>query len=429
MEQKQKLPAGNSIRDRVKELRRVPGSQLRANPKNWRKHPQEQRDALRAILNQIGFAGACLARELPDKSLELIDGHLRTEDAGDAPIPVLILDVTEQEADLLLATFDPLSSMAQTDAAQLQTLLSGLKPEGDALESMLRDLAAKNPLPVPESPADIDDIPEPPNEPITKPGDLWILGNHRLLCGDSTNEKDLGRLLEGRKAQVCFTDPPYGVSAGAKNRMLNTFQPSERCLIDIVDDDLSPGELEERLLPAFVNARKIAMADDCTLLVCSPQGGELSMMMMMMEKAGLKPRHVIIWKKNQPTFSMNRLDYDYQHEPILLTWGKRHKRPMRGSHKTSVWEVDKPRSSSDHPTMKPVELYVNAYLNHSDAGDSAFEPYAGSGTAFLAAEQTDRICLGVEIDPKFCDVTIQRWEKLTGKKATLENRERAEVKS
>ncbi len=142
------------------------------------------------------------------------------------------------------------------------------------------------------------------------------------------------------------------------------------------------------------------------------------MMMMMMQKAGLKPRHVLIWKKNQPTFSMGRLDYDYQHEPILLTWLKRHKRPMNGSHKTSIWEIDKPRKSADHPTMKPVELYANAFLNNSDAGDVAYEPYSGSGTAIIAAEQLHRRCFAMEISPLYCDVAIFRWEKLTGQKAT-----------
>jgi DNA modification methylase len=145
------------------------------------------------------------------------------------------------------------------------------------------------------------------------------------------------------------------------------------------------------------------------------------MMMMMMQAAGLKPRHVLIWKKNQPTFSMGRLDYDYAHEPILLTWLKRHKRPMGGAHKTSVWEVDKPRKSEDHPTMKPVELYVNAYLNNSDHGDNVADIYCGSGTAVIAAEQTKRRCFGMEISPAYVDVIVSRWQKFTGKTAVLES--------
>ena len=145
------------------------------------------------------------------------------------------------------------------------------------------------------------------------------------------------------------------------------------------------------------------------------------MMMMMMQKAGLRARHVLIWVKNQPTFSMGRLDYDYQHEPILLTWLARHKRPMLGEHRTTVWQIDKPRASPEHPTMKPVALYVNAYLNNSDSGDLVFDAYAGSGTAFIAAEQLCRRCYGLEIEPRYCDVIVARWEKFTGGKARLEN--------
>jgi DNA modification methylase len=132
-------------------------------------------------------------------------------------------------------------------------------------------------------------------------------------------------------------------------------------------------------------------------------------MMMMMMEANLKVRHVLIWKKNQPTFSMGRLDYDYQHEPILLTWGRRHKRPMRGMHKTSIWEIDKPRASPDHPTTKPIELYVNAYLNNSDEGDVVLDVYCGSGTAIMAAEQTGRAARCMEIEARYCDVAISRF--------------------
>lgn len=154
----------------------------------------------------------------------------------------------------------------------------------------------------------------------------------------------------------------------------------------------------------------MVMADDCTVFLTAPQGGDLGMMMMMMMKeAGLPIRHVLIWKKNAPTFSMGRLDYDYQHEPILLTWGKRHKRPMLGQHKTSVWEIAKPRASAEHPTMKPVELYENAYLNNSDSDDIAFEPYSGSGTAIIACQNLSRRCRAIEISPGYVGVALERF--------------------
>ncbi len=143
----------------------------------------------------------------------------------------------------------------------------------------------------------------------------------------------------------------------------------------------------------------------------------MMMMMMMMREAGLPIRHVLIWKKNAPTFSLGRLDYDYQHEPILLTWGKRHKRPMGGQYRTSVWDIDKPRANKEHPTMKPVELIANCLLNHSDKGDVIYDPFLGSGTSLIAGAQYDRRCYGLEIDPRYVNVTITRWEQFTGNKA------------
>lgn len=261
-----------------------------------------------------------------------------------------------------------------------------------------------------------DDAPPLPKEPKTTTGDLILLGRHRLLCGDSAKREDVDRALAGALPSLMFADPPYGVAIGAKNRMLNSFQEAGRNLTDIKDDALNPEALKAQLLPAFINAREIA-AEDCTFFVTAPQGGELGMMMMMMQEAGLRPRHVLIWKKNSPTFSMGRLDYDYQHEPILLTWCKRHKRPMQGKHKSSVWEIDKPRSSKEHPTMKPVELVGNALLNNSDPGDVIFDPYLGSGTTLIAAEQLNRTCCGIEISPAYCDVIVTRWETLTGQRA------------
>src|SRR5262249_28284679 len=143
----------------------------------------------------------------------------------------------------------------------------------------------------------------------------------------------------------------------------------------------------------------------------APQGGGLGMMMMMMQEAGLPIRHVLIWKKNFATFSLGRLDYDYQHEPILLTWGKRHKRPMKGPHRTSVWEIDKPRAAKEHPTMKPIELIGNALQNNSDPGDAVLDSFLGSGSTLIACEQLNRICYGMEIEPRYCHIIIERYKK------------------
>lgn len=411
-------------------LRKVLVADLADAPWNHRTHPQSQQEALDGAIDELGFYSYPDVYEAPGGILVLIDGHLRKSRilaryGPDAEIEVNVTDFDEAEAKKANLTKDPLAAMAETNAANLDQLLRECQTGSEALAKMLSDIASgagcewAKQVEVVE-----DEVPEPPVDPVTNPGDLWLLGEHRLLCGDSTQAEDVCRVLDGEKASCIFTDPPYGVSIAAKNRTLNKeaggkgVRPS-RNESNITDDDLSPEELEQRLLPAFVNVRELMMADDCALFVCSPQGGSLGMMMMMMQNAGLRARHVLIWVKNQPTFSMGRLDYDYQHEPILLTWLKRHKRPMKGEHRTTVWRINRPRSSSEHPTMKPVELYANAYLNNSDPGDTVADPYAGSGTAFIAAEQLGRRCFGIEISPVYCDVIVKRWEKLTGRKAEL----------
>ena len=237
-------------------------------------------------------------------------------------------------------------------------------------------------------------------------GQLWQIGAHRLLCGDSTNAEDVGRLMGGEKATLLFTDPPYGVSIGAKNRLLNSFQKAGRNLADIESDDESDVNLGEMLLSAFKLA-KAQLSDDGSVFVCSPQGGSLGLMMMMMRDAGLEIRHVLNWVKNSPTFSLGRLDYEYQHEPILFTWNKTHKRYRRGF-TTSTWSVDKPRHSAEHPTMKPVELPLNAILNHTDTDDIVLDPFGGSGTTMLAAQNTGRQCRMMELTPNYGAVILQR---------------------
>jgi len=261
-----------------------------------------------------------------------------------------------------------------------------------------------------------DDVPEMRATKI-KVGDMFQLGDHRLICGSAIDEKIADKIMADDKVICVFTDPPYGVSVGKKNKMLSTFQPAGRCLNNLIMDDMKPAELGDMLLKAFTLWRT-QMADNCSVFVCSPQGGGLGMMMMMMmmKESGLEVRHVINWVKNSPTFSMGRLDYDYQHEPILFTWTKTHKRKKAGVFQTSLWAVDKPRACDLHPTMKPVELPENAIMNHTDKGDIVVDMFGGSGTTLIACEKTCRKCRVVELEPAYCQIIIDRWEKLTGKK-------------
>lgn len=248
-------------------------------------------------------------------------------------------------------------------------------------------------------------------------GDIWRLGEHRLMCGDSTDEAAIKRLMDGDKADMVFTDPPYGVSIGDKNAALNSVLPSGRCCKNIENDTLSADELYPILVKAMTNAR-LSCKEDACYFVTSPQGGELGLMMMMMMKdAGLPVRHMLIWEKNSATFSLGRLDYDYQHEPIFYTWTKKHHNYRKGQYRTTIWKYDKPRKCDLHPTMKPVELVANCLNDATKAGDIALDVFGGSGTTMIACEQLGRRARLIELDPHYCDVIIARWEKFTGMKA------------
>lgn len=239
------------------------------------------------------------------------------------------------------------------------------------------------------------------------------------MCGDSANADDMRILMGGGKAKLVFTDPPYGVAIGDKNKMLDEVAGGEsgRIKTNIEGDTLDKNELYEILLKAFTNLRENC-SDDCSYYVTSPQGGEIGLMMLiMMRDAGLEVRHNLIWEKSSATFSMGRLDYDYKHEPIFYTWTKKHNFYGKGQFRNTVWQFPKPRKCDLHPTMKPVELVAECLLNSSKEGDVVADIFGGSGTTMIACEQLNRNCYMMEKDPHYCDVIIERWEKFTGRKA------------
>ena len=219
---------------------------------------------------------------------------------------------------------------------------------------------------------------------------------------------------------MVFTDPPYGVSIGSKNEMLNKIQRAGRCIQNIENDTLSAENLRGLIVGAMTNAR-LSCATDACYYVTAPQGGDLGLMIQeAMRDAGLLVRHILIWRKNTATFSLGRLDYDYQHEPLFYTWTEKHHNYRKGDNRTSVWDYDKPRKCDLHPTMKPVELVANCMKDGTLLGDKVLDLFGGSGTTLIASEQLGRKCFMMELDPHYCDVIIARWEKLTGKTAILE---------
>ena len=270
-----------------------------------------------------------------------------------------------------------------------------------------------------EQPSDDDDFDEEKDsiECRVKKGEIWQLGKHRLMCGDSSNQEDVKKLMDGELADMVFTDPPYGVAIGDKNKTLNSVIDARRCEQNIENDTLSADELYPLLVSAMTNCRENCK-DDAIYFVTSPQNGDLGLMMMMMMKdAGLPVRHMLIWEKNCATFSLGRLDYDYQHEPIFYTWTKKHKNHRKGEFRTTIWKYDKPRKCDLHPTMKPVALVENCLKDGTIKGDIVLDVFGGSGTTIIACERQDRCARLMEIDPHYCDVIIARWETMTGEKA------------
>jgi site-specific DNA-methyltransferase (adenine-specific) len=255
-----------------------------------------------------------------------------------------------------------------------------------------------------------DEVPEEV-EPVCKKGEIWQLGEHRLMCGDSTSAEDVSRLMDGSKANLLFTDPPYGVSYEKKTKEVL----KSKNYTKIQNDDLKLDQFKDFLFDVFTNARA-SLLDSASYYVFSCQGGDQEMMMMMMRECGIPCRHQIIWVKDAPVFSMGRLDYDYKHEPILYGWVKKHDFQRKGEQDKSVWEFKRTENKL-HPTMKPVPLIANALLNSTKGEDVVLDLFGGSGSTLIACEQLNRKCRMMELDPHYCDVIIARWEKLTGQKA------------
>ena len=263
---------------------------------------------------------------------------------------------------------------------------------------------------------DEDDIPDEEDvETRVKRGDIWQLGRHRVMCGDSAVITDVERLMDGKKADMVFTDPPYGVSYADKNKFLNSISPGNRIQTPIKNDHLSvdeTGSLWRNVFSVWTNY----LAEYSSYYIASPQGGDLFlMMMMMMNENGFPLKHCLIWAKNNHV--LGRCDYNYKHEPILFGWKNKHKFYGGGNHKTSVWEIPKPLKNDLHPTMKPVELVINALLNSTKQGDVCSDFFLGSGSTLIACEKTGRTCYGMELSEKYCDVILKRWEDFTGKTA------------
>jgi len=401
-----------TIKDRIVELRRIRASELIAHPRNFRRHPPAQMAALRGVLEAIGYSAALVGRDTPD-GVVLIDGHARAELDLDQIVPVLILNVTEAEADTLLASLDPIGAMAEIDQVALQDLLNNTHIPAAELLAHLQTLATAVPIPNRSWSDRADSVPDLVGEPITQRGDLWELGTHRLLCGDATDATDVARLMDGRAARLFCTDPPYLVDyTGAGRPSRGKDWSSVYHEVDIIDAPAFLGAV-------FTNATQ-HLAIDAPWYVWHAHK-RAALIEQIWAELGVVNHQQLIWCK--PSFTHGFSYYPWQHEPCLMGWRKGHKPPHDGDNASmsSVWHVDWAGAAritgNEHPTQKPTELFAIPMRKHTQLGDICYEPFSGSGSQIIAGEAEGRICYALEIEPRFCDVAVRRWELLTGNRA------------
>ncbi|MBL1216604.1 MAG: site-specific DNA-methyltransferase [Planctomycetes bacterium] len=396
---------------------------------------------MRAALAEIGFADALLARETAD-GVQIIDGHLRAELDGDQMVPVLILDVDETEAEKLLATFDPLAGLAEADLDVLRDLASNLDFEMPDLDRVVRDLLGDA-----GGVPDVMEVeaPEPPDDPITKPGDLWVLGNHRLLCGDSGSEADVDRLLDGAVINLANCDQPYNVRVeprsnnaiaagnssfppasksgrmhhqsfdvarqGAKNKRTSKMRAKDRPL---ENDFVSDEEFDLLLHAWFGNLARVLKPGGS--FYCWGGYGNLCNYPPVLKACGLYFSQAIIWHKQHPV--LTRKDLMGDHEWCFYGWREGAGHKFYGPNNvTDVWSIKKVNPNKMiHLTEKPVELAARAITYSSQPGENVIDLFGGSGSTLIAAEQLDRHAFLMEIDPAYTDVIVQRWTEFTGGK-------------
>ncbi len=382
----------------------IPTSDIIPYKNNPRRHSREQIESIKQSVEKLGNRKPI---EIDENNV-IICGHGRYEAykaLGMESVPVIIhSDLTESEKKQYRIADNELALKSEWDVEILKIEMADIDIASVGFsDKEIRDMGLFSKPETKNDDVVIDDV-----EPITKKGDLWELNGHKVFCGDSS--KIESHNMFDRNYDMVFTDPPYGVSIGDKNRFLNDHgRQHKRIIENIENDNIGKDDLYNILISAFKNIKE-KLSDYNTVFMCAPQGGDLGLMMMtMLHDAGIPCRHMIIWKKNSPTFSMGRLDYDYKHEPILMTWYNRHKFYGAGEQKTSVWEYDKPLKCDLHPTMKPVELIVNAIMNNSKNGDIIHDSFLGSGSTLIACEKTGRICYGIELDEHYCDVIVIRW--------------------
>jgi DNA modification methylase len=382
--------------------------------RNARTHSDEQVAQIAASIAEFGWTNPILA----GSDGIIIAGHARLLAArklGMTEVPVIVLDhLTETQRRALVLADNRLALNAGWDEEMLRVELESIRDDGfdleltgfsdDEFEDLLRE-----PEQVVAGNTDEDSVPEAPETAVTVPGDVWLLGDHRLLCGDATQLEAVEKVLAGGLADMVFTDPPYNVNYGAT--MKDKLRGKRR---KIANDDLGEG-FEQFLRDACVNMLAVTKG----AVYISMSSSELHTLHKAFAAAGGHWSTFVIWAKS--AFTMGRSDYQRQYEPILYGWKEGTDHYWCGARdQGDVWFVKKPVSNDLHPTMKPVELVERAIRNSSKTRDTVLDPFGGSGSTLIACEKAGRQARLIELEPKYCDVIVRRWQEFSGKDAKLE---------
>jgi len=402
---------------RIPETKVVQLTTIKTAKRNARRHNDANNAAIRQSLEQFGQREALVVRKG-----EVVGGNARLAIMRDLGIKQALVisadDLDEKEALKLAIALNRSGELAEWDAVELMAqmdLIGGELPGFSQrdIEEMRREAAGS--VDVVE-----DEAPPAPKKPITKPGDVWQLGKHRLVCGDSTQKLVTDKAIGADKPILMVTDPPYGISLDMEWRDragVNEMGSAEHSHMikggkfNVVGDTIADWSR------AFENVPSLGIA------YVWHASAHADAVMAGLRRLGFTIRQQIIWAKN--VFALSRQWYHWQHEPCwLAVRGKN--RPWNGvTDQSTIWNAPSPKhimsgskeDKFDHPTQKPVMLYARPIENHTKIGDVMFEPFSGSGTAIAAAEQLGRICCAIEIDPRYVDVAVERWQNLTGGKA------------
>lgn len=375
---------------------------------NAKRHTDTQIANVAESIRQFGWAQPIVV----DRDYTIIIGHCRysaAERLGLTTVPVVVAaDLTDEQV-RKLRNLDNKLNESEWDLDLLKDDILGLDFEGFDIDWGIEE----------EAITDIveDDAPEvdDQNEPITQLGDIWQLGDHRLMCGDSTDAGSVAILMDGKKADLLLTDPPYNVALGMGGSVDEARKRHRRTDgLVIMNDKMEDSKFFEFLLKCFI-AGKEALKEGGAFYIWHADNEGLNFRSAL-KQSGLTLRQTLIWNKN--CITLGRQDYQWRHEPCLYGWKDGACHNWYGDRKQpTVLDFKKPNRSEDHPTMKPVELFAYQIQNSTKKNDIVLDLFGGSGTTIIACEQTGRIGYCMELDPKYCDVIIKRYENLTGNKA------------